>query len=69
MAGMVLPIAFGAAVAASAAVLKAKCTLVAAGEGCGEQRKKARDPWVPQVSGFQAHLFLVPVTCPFSPSK
>jgi hypothetical protein len=67
---MVLPIAFGAAVAASAAVLKAKCTLVAAGEGCGNQRNKAPGPRASQVNDFSSPALPCPraVVIPFSSS-
>ena len=58
---MVLPIALGAAMAASCAVLKAKCTLIVAGEGCSKQRK--RDPWAPQVSNRAAPCRLAPEAC------
>jgi len=45
---MVLPIALGAAVAASAAVLKAKCTFFVGANECAPGCARTRDPWAPR---------------------
>ena len=48
---MVLPSALGAAIAASAAVLKAKCTFLVGASECGSKCNGGRkqDPWAPKV--------------------
>ena len=46
---MVLPSALGAAVAASAAILKAKCTLLVGANECAPTCARKKDPWAPRV--------------------
>jgi hypothetical protein len=46
---VVLPIALGAAVAASAAILKAKCTLLVGANECAPTCARKKDPWAPRV--------------------
>lgn len=49
LVAVVLPIALGAAVAASAAILKAKCTLFVGANECAPACARKKDLWAPRV--------------------